>query len=403
MSQTEVRSIQGIEIPEPGDWQLDPVHTAVEFSARHLMVSKVRGKFHGVSGNIHISDDPLGSWVEVKIDPASVESGDAKRDEHLRSPDFFDVERYPEITFRSTRLEGDHPGGFRLEGDLTVHGVTRPVTLDVEYHGWTTEPAGRPARRLLGHDRGRPRGLRPHLERRPRDGRRPRGQEGQARLRDRGRQAGLTNARQRSLRGYGAATPSPGGARMTPGDSFDELAGDPELEDAAGAAREERRAEEEEYAHAAARQWARHRDLLDITRELQHRGDTVAMQVGESSFRGLIDAVGADYVQLRTATGRVDIALVVGHERTPVPLVIRVVERAREGGRRAEPLARTFRARLLEYDGEEIDAVIGSPLFSEGLRGLLTIGRDHVAVRDADGSDTYLPLDHVAWAHPWRG
>jgi polyisoprenoid-binding protein YceI len=142
MSQTETRSIQGIEIPEPGDWQLDPVHTTVEFSAHHLMVSKVRGKFHGVSGNIHISDDPLGSWVEVKIDPASVETGDAKRDEHLRSPDFFDVERYPEITFRSTRLEGDHPGGFRLEGDLTVHGVTRPVTLDVEYHGWTPSPLG---------------------------------------------------------------------------------------------------------------------------------------------------------------------------------------------------------------------------------------------------------------------
>jgi polyisoprenoid-binding protein YceI len=142
MSQTEIRSIEGVEIPEPGDWQLDPVHTAVEFSARHLMVSKVRGKFHGVSGNIHISDDPLGSWVEVKIDPASVESGDAKRDEHLRSPDFLDVERHPEITFRSTRVEGDSPGGFRLEGDLTVHGVTRPVTLDVEYHGWTTDPWG---------------------------------------------------------------------------------------------------------------------------------------------------------------------------------------------------------------------------------------------------------------------
>ncbi len=123
---------------------------------------------------------------------------------------------------------------------------------------------------------------------------------------------------------------------MTPGDPFDELAGDSELEDAAGAAREDRRAEEDEYAHAAARQWARHRDLLDITRELQHRGDTVAMQVGESSFRGVIDAVGADYVQLRTPAGRVDIALVVSHERTPVPLVIRVVERAREGGRRAE-------------------------------------------------------------------
>jgi hypothetical protein len=293
MSQTEVRTIEGIEIPEPGDWQLDPVHTTVEFIARHLMVSKVRGKFTGVEGNIHISDDPLGSWVEVRIDPASVESGDAKRDEHLRSPDFLDVERFPDITFRSTRLEGSSPGHFSL-------------------------------------------------------------------------------------------------------------AGDSELEAAAGAAREDRRAEEEEYAHAAARQWARHRDLLDITRELQHRGDTVAMQVGESLFRGVIDAVGADYLQLRTPAGRVDIALVVSHERTPVPLVIRVVERAREGGRRAEPLARTFRARLLEYDGEEIDAVIGSPFLREALRGRLTIGRDHVAVHDADGSDTYLPLDHVAWAHPFR-
>src|SRR2546423_9625842 len=144
---------------------------------------------------------------------------------------------------------------------------------------------------------------------------------------------------------------------------------------------------------SAARQWARHRDLLDITRELQHRGDTVAMQVGERSFRGVIDAVGADYVQVRTPGGRVDIALVVSHERTPVPLVIRVVERAREGGRRAEPLARTFRARLLEYDGEEIEAVIGSPFLREGLRGPLPIGRGPVAPHDAPGRDTHLPFD----------
>jgi polyisoprenoid-binding protein YceI len=142
MSQTDIRTFEGVEIPEPGDWHLDPVHTTVEFIARHLMVSKVRGKFHGVTGKIHISDDPLGSWAEVTIDPASVETGDEKRDEHLRSPDFFDVERYPEITFRSTRVEGDSPDGFRLEGDLTVHGVTRPVTLDVEYLGWTSDPWG---------------------------------------------------------------------------------------------------------------------------------------------------------------------------------------------------------------------------------------------------------------------
>jgi polyisoprenoid-binding protein YceI len=144
MSQTDIRTFEGVEIPEPGDWHLDPVHTTVEFIARHLMVSKVRGKFHGVTGKIHISDDPLGSWAEVTIDPASVETGDEKRDAHLRSADFFDAERYPEITFRSTRLEvdGSSPGHFRLEGDLTVHGVTRPVALDVGYHGWTPDPWG---------------------------------------------------------------------------------------------------------------------------------------------------------------------------------------------------------------------------------------------------------------------
>ena len=143
MTQTRTpHTVEGIEIPEPGDWQLDPVHTSVEFVARHLMVTKVRGKFTGVSGNIHVSDDPLGSWAEVTIDPASVETGDEKRDAHLRSPDFFDVERYPEITFRSNRVEGSSPGHFKLEGDLTVHGVTRPVALDVEYHGWTSDPWG---------------------------------------------------------------------------------------------------------------------------------------------------------------------------------------------------------------------------------------------------------------------
>jgi hypothetical protein len=190
---------------------------------------------------------------------------------------------------------------------------------------------------------------------------------------------------------------------MTTGDAFDDLTGDAQLEAAAGAAREQRRADEEEYAHAAARQWARHRDLLDIVRELQHRGDTVVTQIGETAFRGVIDAVGADYFQLRTAVDRVDISLVAsGQARVPMPLVIRVIERAPEGGRRAEAPARTFRARLLEYDGEEMDAVIGSMLLREDLRGHLTVGRDHLGVRDGDGGETYLPIGHVAWVKPWR-
>jgi len=143
MSQIQAdRVIEGIALPEPGDWDLDPAHTSVEFVARHLMVSKVRGRFTNASGTIHVADDPAESWVEVEVDTASVESGDEKRDEHLRSPDFFDVERYPKITFRSTRLEGESPGHFLVHGDLTVHGVTRPVTLEAEYHGWLSSPIG---------------------------------------------------------------------------------------------------------------------------------------------------------------------------------------------------------------------------------------------------------------------
>jgi hypothetical protein len=186
---------------------------------------------------------------------------------------------------------------------------------------------------------------------------------------------------------------------MTTGDAFDDpfddLTGDPQLESAAGAAREELRAEEEEYARAAARQWARHRDLLDVARELQHRGDTVAIDVGETSFRGLIAAVGRDYVQVATPAGRVDVPVVTASGA--LPLVIRVVERARRGGRRAEPGAQTFRARLLEYDGDEVDALIGSALLRDDLRGRLTVGRDHVVVHGRDGDETYQPLAWIAW------
>jgi polyisoprenoid-binding protein YceI len=145
LNQTQaLQAIERIELPEPGDWKLDPAHTIVTFTTRQLIVGKVRGKFTGVSGAIHIPGDPAESWVEVEIDPASVETGNDKRDAHLRSPDFFDVERYPEIKFRSTNVEGGSPARFLVHGDLTLHGVTRPVTLDVEYHGRGSDrPGGR--------------------------------------------------------------------------------------------------------------------------------------------------------------------------------------------------------------------------------------------------------------------
>jgi polyisoprenoid-binding protein YceI len=148
MNQTQVlRAIERVERPEPGDWKLDPAHTIVMFTARQLIVGKVRGKFTGVSGAIHIPRDSAESWVEVEIDPASVETGNEKRDAHLRSPDFLGVARYTEVTFRSTKIEGGSPARFLVHGDLTLHGVTRPVTLDVEYHGRVSDrPGGRRAR-----------------------------------------------------------------------------------------------------------------------------------------------------------------------------------------------------------------------------------------------------------------
>jgi polyisoprenoid-binding protein YceI len=136
------RVLDGVEIPQPGVFDLDVSHSTVGFHVRHLMVSKTRGRFTGFSGSVTIADDPLASSVEVTIDAASVTTGDDKRDEHLRSADFFDVEQFPEITFRSTRV-ADHQGDrFRLEGDLTVHGVTKPVVLDAVLEGIATSPWG---------------------------------------------------------------------------------------------------------------------------------------------------------------------------------------------------------------------------------------------------------------------
>lgn len=191
---------------------------------------------------------------------------------------------------------------------------------------------------------------------------------------------------------------------MTTGDGFDDpfddVASDRELASIARAAREAHRAEEEEYARAAARQWARHRELLDVARELQHRGDIAAVHLAERVFRGEIASVGRDYIQLSTPGGRVDIPLTssIGTR----PFVIRVVERAREGGQRAQPAALTFRARLLEYDRDEIDAFVGTTVGGEELRGQIVVGRDHILVREIDGTETYAPFDHIAWIHPRR-
>jgi polyisoprenoid-binding protein YceI len=128
-------------VAEAGTYEIDASHSAVEFSARHLGLAKVRGGFDRFRGTIEIGDDPLDSRVEVVIDASSVNTRNAMRDEHLRSPDFLAVEGYPDIEFRSRRVRRDG-GHFLVDGNLTVRGVTRRVTLEVEFGGSTCDPWG---------------------------------------------------------------------------------------------------------------------------------------------------------------------------------------------------------------------------------------------------------------------
>lgn len=135
------RTLDGIDLPAPGIWEIDPGHAEVAFIGRHLMLTKVRGRFTRVSGAIAVAQDPTASRLEVTIDMASVDSGDRARDDHLRSPDFFDVEKHPLAGFRSTAITRTGTSG-TLTGDLTIKDVTRPVTLQVEYLGHARDPWG---------------------------------------------------------------------------------------------------------------------------------------------------------------------------------------------------------------------------------------------------------------------
>jgi len=142
MATTAVRDYQGVQIPEAGTYAVDPSHATVEFVGRHLMITKVRGRFTDFEGQIVVGDTPEASSVEVTVQTASVTSSDDKRDGHLRSADFLDVEQYPTMTFRSTAVDLDRSGTAKVTGDLTIKDVTRPVTLDVEFDGAQSDPWG---------------------------------------------------------------------------------------------------------------------------------------------------------------------------------------------------------------------------------------------------------------------
>jgi polyisoprenoid-binding protein YceI len=125
-----------------GDYTIDTAHSRIGFVARHAMVTKVRGSFDEFEGTLHIDgENPANSWARVTIQAKSIDTRNGQRDDHLRSNDFLDMNNYPEISFVSTSVEplGDK---FQVIGDLTLRGVTRPVTLDVEYNGTATDPYG---------------------------------------------------------------------------------------------------------------------------------------------------------------------------------------------------------------------------------------------------------------------
>jgi polyisoprenoid-binding protein YceI len=127
-------------------WTLDGAHTLVEFSAKHMMITTVKGRFTAVTGTIEVDEAaPERSRVEVEIPAASIDTGVAPRDEHLRSADFLDVENHPNITFRSTRVEGAYAEAgdrFKLVGELTIRGTTREVVLDATFEGTGKDPWG---------------------------------------------------------------------------------------------------------------------------------------------------------------------------------------------------------------------------------------------------------------------
>ncbi len=124
-----------------GTWKLDAVHSDVAFSVRHMMVSKVRGRFTTVDATITTAQEPSQSSVTAEIDLSSINTGNEQRDAHIRSADFFNVEAHPKMTYRSTAIT-QHGDDWKVDGELSLHGVTKSVPLHLELNGFTADPYG---------------------------------------------------------------------------------------------------------------------------------------------------------------------------------------------------------------------------------------------------------------------
>lgn len=123
-------------------WTIDKSHTSVEFAVRHMGLATVRGRFRSVDGTVETGPDGAPRAIEARIDAASIDTGDARRDEHLRSADFLDAQRYPTLVFRSTRIAAETGGRYRVDGHLTIRDETRPVSFEVEVTRPVTDPWG---------------------------------------------------------------------------------------------------------------------------------------------------------------------------------------------------------------------------------------------------------------------
>ena len=138
---TAVRTVDGVTVPAAGTYEIDASHSVVEFVVRHLGLAKVRGRFNEFAGTIIVAEDLADSKVDVVIKADTIDTRDAGRDEHLRSPDFLDAANNPTVEFHSTAVRRDG-GDWVVDGDLTVAGQTRPVSLSVDFEGSATDPWG---------------------------------------------------------------------------------------------------------------------------------------------------------------------------------------------------------------------------------------------------------------------
>ena len=124
-------------------WAIDPAHSQVTFSVKHMVIATVKGQFKVIAGSLNIDEaNPANSWVEATAETASIDTRDAGRDGHLRSPDFFDADKYPTISFKSTKVEPVGGNEYKVTGDLSLHGVTKPVVFNAEFNGTDKDPWG---------------------------------------------------------------------------------------------------------------------------------------------------------------------------------------------------------------------------------------------------------------------